>query len=100
MLIDLRWDLVFCYLMISEFLENVCKNNYNLMVIKVFIFCVFGNNIKIILDMCNLLEDVYCKVVFFVWDLRVVILLLCLIGFIKDYRDDVLKNSMRVYSYY
>ncbi|XP_068708083.1 carbohydrate sulfotransferase 5-like [Montipora foliosa] len=99
-LTDPRWDPALCYPMTSESLEDVCKNNYNLTVIKVLISRVPGNNIKTILDTCNSLEDVHCKVVFLVRDPRAVIPSSRMIGFIKDYRDDASKSSMRVYSYH
>lgn len=86
-MIDLRWDLLLCFLMISEFLGSVCKENYDLIVIKVFIFCIFENSMKSILVFC-MLEDVDCKVILFVRDFWVVIVLVFSVGFFKELKGD------------
>ena len=98
-LTDPRWEPALCYPMTSESLGSVCKNNYNLTVIKVLISRVPENSINTILSTCDLLGDVDCNVVFLVRDPRAVIPSSRQIGFIKGYKDDSSKNSVRAYSY-
>ena len=81
---DPRWDPKLCQPITSESLRSVCKDNYNLTVIKVLMARIPENSIKTILDVCSPLENVDCKVVFLVRDPRAVIPSSRLIGFFGD----------------
>ena len=70
---DTRWDPKLCQPITSESLGSVCKDNYNLTVIKVLMSRIPENSIKTILNLCSPLENANCKVVFLVRDPRAVI---------------------------
>ena len=72
-LTDPRWDPKLCQPITSESLGSVCKDHYNLTVIKVLMARIPENSIKTILNLCSPLENVDCKVVFLVRDPRAVI---------------------------
>lgn len=76
--------------MISEFLGSMCKEYYEMIVLKVFVNCVFDNNIGSILGVCDKM-DINCRIIFFVRDFRVVIVFVFSVGFFKDNWGDFLR---------
>ena len=98
-LTDPRWDPKFCHPMTKESLGNVCKDNYDLTVIKVLFSRIPENGIETILNTCKPLDDVDCKVVFLVRDPRAVIPSSHVIGFFKENGEANSKESLRIYSY-
>ena len=78
---DRRWDPKLCYPMTSKTLGSACKDNYDVTTVKVLISRIPENSIKTILDTCNKLTDVDCKVVYLVRDPRAVITSLRKVGF-------------------
>lgn len=48
-MIDLKWDLKFCFLLMNEFFGIICCNKYVVIVVKIFMSCIVGNDIKNIL---------------------------------------------------
>ena len=97
---DPRWDQQLCFPMTSETLGSACKDNYHLTAIKVLMNRIPDNTIKTILDTCNSLADVDCKVVFLVRDPRAVIPSSRSIGFFKESRETNALEATRKYSYW
>ena len=97
---DHRWDPQLCFPMTSESLGSACMENYNLTAIKVLMARIPENTIKTILDTCNSLVDVDCKVVFLVRDPRAVIPSSRSVGFLKESRETNALEATRKYSYW
>ena len=100
---DRRWDPKLCYPMTSETLGSACKDNYDVTTVKVLISRIPENSIKTILDTCNKLTDVDCKVVFLVRDPRAVITSSRNAGFFNDRGVDrgvIAKQGTRIFSYW
>ena len=98
-LTDPRWDPILCHPMTSEALGTVCKDNYDMTVIKVLMSRIPDNSIKNILTSCNPL-DAHCKIVFLVRDPRAVIPSSRLIGFYKEKDQTNAKQGTRLFSYW
>ena len=97
---DPRWDPKLCHPMTKESFGSVCKDNYDLTVIKVLFARIPENGIETILNTCKPLDDVDCKVVFLVRDPRAVIPSSHVIGFFKEKGGPNSKESLRIYSYW
>ena len=96
---DPRWDPLLCHPMTSQSLGSACKDVYNLTVVKILFSRIPQNSIKAVLNLCQPLTEVDCKVVFLVRDPRAVIPSSRLTGFFKETGDLKSKESLRMYSY-
>lgn len=96
---DPRWDPRLCHPMKSQSLGSACKDVHNLTVVKVLFSRIPLNSIETVLNLCQPLNEVDCKVVFLVRDPRAVIPSSRLIGFFKETGDTEGKESLRMYSY-
>lgn len=84
--------------MISEVFENVCKNSYMFIVIKVILSCMLcKGGIRKVLVVCDLL-DIDCKIVLLVRDFCVVIFFLLSVNFYREVYG-VVKYGIRMFSY-
>lgn len=95
---DPRWSPERCPPMSNQFLGGVCKDKYDITVLKILLSRIPENNMKTVLTACNS-QDVDCKIIFLVRDPRAVIPSSLQIGFFKEQGGSDSKLGTRVYSY-
>lgn len=95
---DPKWSPELCPPLSSQSLGDVCKDKYNLTVLKILLSRIPENNMKTVLTACDS-NDVECKIIFLVRDPRAVIPSSLQIGFFKEKGGSDSKLGTRVYSY-
>lgn len=75
MFVDILWKK--CFFLSIWNVEVVCKLNYNVIVMKIFIFRILNGIVKLFLFFCNLIN---CMIIYLVCDFWLVVFLYMKVG--------------------